>query len=282
MTLRSHCLWLALLLAGCTAPAAQQGGGGIVSTNPCADAILIDLVAPARIAAISHYSQDPAATSIPLEVADRLPSTAGTAEEVIALHPDLVLTSSFTPVSTRTAYERAGLKMLLLDSPVTIEASKAQVMQIATAVGAEARGRALNARIDAAVAAALPRPSPEQGKAKNPSALLFISGDLVNGAGTLLDELLTKAGFHDAAIDYGLAFTGTLPIESIAAHPPRVILSPDVSRTAALRDRVLSRIGADTVEAHFPRNLVNCGGPTIISAITRLAEVRRSLAGRPS
>jgi len=61
-----------------------------------------------------------------------------------------------------------------------------------------------------------------------------------------------------------------------------VILSPDVSRTAALRNRVLSRIGADTVEAHFPRNLVNCGGPTIIPAITRLAEVRRSLAGRPS
>ena len=264
---------LVLLLAGCS-PARAPGGGGIVSTNPCADAILIDLVPANRIAAISHYSQDPGATSIDLSVANRFASTTGTAEEVIALKPDLVLTSSFTPASTRNAYERAGLKTLLLDSPVTIEASKAQVMQIASALGAEARGRALNARIDTAVAAALPL----ERKGKDPSALLFIAGNLVNGSGTLLDELLTKAGFRDAAIDYGLAFTGTLPIETIVAKPPRVILTPGPSRTATLRTRVLARTGANTVEAAFPRTLVNCGGPTIMPAITRLAAIRRSLA----
>ncbi|MDB5704563.1 MAG: transporter substrate-binding protein [Sphingomonas bacterium] len=264
---------LALLLAGCSAPARQHGGGGIVSTNPCADAILIELVPPSRIAAISHYSQDPGATSIPLDIASRFATTSGTAEEVIALEPDLVVTSSFTPASTRNAYARAGLKTLLLDSPVTIEASKAQVMQVAAAVGAEARGRALNALIDRAVSAATP--SVREGG--NPSALLFIAGNLVNGSGTLLDELLTRAGFRDAATDYGLAFTGTLPIETIAAHPPRVILTPGPSRTASLRARVLARTGANTVEAAFPRNLVNCGGPTIIPAITRLAAVRRQL-----
>jgi iron complex transport system substrate-binding protein len=292
---------LVLLIAGCS-PARAPGGGGIVSTNPCADAILIDLVSANRIAAISHYSQDPGASSIDLAVANRFASTTGTAEEVIALKPDLVLTSSFTPASTRNAYARAGLKTLLLDSPVTIEASKAQVMQIATAVGAEERGRALNARIDVAVSSALPRrrpgpswkgggngaqapakadpgsrPMPGKGSEKDPSAVLFIAGNLVNGSGTLLDELLTKAGFRDAAIDYGLAFTGTLPIETIAARPPRVILSPGPSRTATLRTRVLVRTGANTVEAAFPRNLVNCGGPTIIPAITRLAAIRREI-----
>lgn len=268
---------LVLLLAGCSSARAPGDGGiasrTIVSTNPCADAILIELVPASRIAAISHYSQDPGATSIPLDIARRFASTTGTAEEVIALNPDLVLTSSFTPASTRSAYERAGLKTLLLDSPVTIAASKAQVLQIADAVGAAERGRALNARIDRAVTSAT-RPEREAG---NPSALLFIAGDLVNGSGTLLDELLAKAGFRDAAIDYGLAFTGTLPIETIAAKPPRVILTPGPSRTATLRARVLARTGAHTVEAAFPRTLVNCGGPTIIPAITRLAAIRRQL-----
>ena len=269
---------LALLLAGCTAPVAPRAGGGaasmrIVSTNPCADAMLVELVSPDRIAAISHYSQDPAATSMPLDIANRFATTAGTAEEVIALDPDLVLTSSFTPASTRNAYDRAGLKTLLLDSPTTVEASKAQVMQVADAVGEEARGRALNVRIDHALSSALPP------KAKgNPSAILFIGGSLANGSGTLLDELLTRAGFRNAATGYGLAFTGTLPIETIAAHPPRVILTPGPSRTAALRARVLAATGAGTVEAEFPRTLVNCGGPTIIPAITRLAAVRRQVA----
>ena len=229
---------LVLLLAGCSPARAPGGGGGIasqkiVSTNPCADAILIDLVPANRIAAISHYSQDPGATSIPLDVANRFASTTGTAEEVIALNPALVLTSSFTPASTRSAYERAGLKTLLLDSPVTIAASKAQVLQIAEAVGAAERGRALNARIDRAVVSAQPEPGTD-----NPSALLFIAGDLVNGSGTLLDELLATAGFRDAAIDYGLAFTGTLPIETIAAKPPRVILTP---RPVAHRDAARPR-----------------------------------------
>ena len=175
---------LLLALAGCTAPARAPGGGGIVSTNPCADAILIELVPAARIAAISHYSQDPAATSIPIEVARRFRSTAGTAEEVIALAPDLVLTSSFTPASTRNAYARAGLKTLLLDSPTTIDASRTQIAEMAQAVGAPERGRALIERIDRAVAAAVPE------SADRPAALLFIAGNLVNGSGTLLDELL--------------------------------------------------------------------------------------------
>ncbi|GAA0329230.1 ABC transporter substrate-binding protein [Sphingomonas oligophenolica] len=273
---------LVLLLAGCAAPAKPRAGGGalpvrIVSTNPCADAMLVELVSPERIAAISHYSQDPAATSIPLGVANRFATTAGTAEEVIALDPDLVVTSSFTPASTRNAYERAGLKTLLLDSPTTIEASKAQIMQVAKAVGEDARGRVLNARIDRALSLAIPRRRPAKEKG-NPSALLFIGGSLANGSGTLLDELLVRAGFRNAAADYGLAFTGTLPIETIAAHPPRIILTPDASRTAALRTRVLAATGAGTVEAEFPRTLVNCGGPTIIPAVTRLAAIRRQVA----
>jgi iron complex transport system substrate-binding protein len=271
---------LALLLAGCSAPVKPHAGGGvalrIVSTNPCADAMLVELVPPGRIAAISHYSQDPAATSMPIEVANRFATTAGTAEEVIALDPDLVLTSSFTPASTRNAYDRAGLKTLLLDSPATIDASKAQITLVAAAVGEEGRGRMLNTRIDRALASAFsPRPP---GKKLEPSALLFIDGNLASGSGNLLDELLTRAGFGNAAAGYGLAFTGNLPIETIAAHPPRVILTPGQSRTSTLRARVLAATRAGTTEAAFPRTLVNCGGPTIVPAITRLATIRRQVA----
>jgi iron complex transport system substrate-binding protein len=295
---------LACLLAGCAqaqAPAAH--GGGIVSTNPCADAILLRLVPAQRIAAISAYSQDPAASSIPIDLARRFPSTAGTAEEVIALNPALVLTSSFTPQATRDAYARAGLKTLLLDSPTTAAASEAQVLQIADAVGAPERGKLLVAEIERALAQTPPRrrPGPSRKGASNeaqhlsnnrsvtgprptpgmregdPSALLFLSGNLANGSGTLLDELMRRAGLRNAAADYGLSFTGNLPIETIAAHPPRVILSPEIpSRTAALRRRVLAAEGARTIDASFPHQLANCGGPTIIPAIARLAAIRRA------
>jgi len=283
---------LFLTLAGCTQPAAPSRGG-IVSTNPCADAMLVELVPPGRIAAISHYSLEPDASSMPLDVARRFVTTAGTAEEVVGLRPDLVVTSSFTPPATLAAYQRAGLKVLTLDSPTTIAASEAQIRMLAAAVGAPQQGEAMIARIESAVSPSSlprrrpgpsigpvvtgPRPSPGKATGGNPSALLFIAGDLANGSGTLLDELLARAGFRNAAVDYGLRFTGGLPIETIAAHPPRVILAPDASRTAILRTRVLARTGATVTEASFPRRLVNCGGPAIIPALQRLSEIRRSI-----
>lgn len=264
---------LAVLLAGCAAPTRGpvSGGphtGGIVSTNPCADAMLVEL-APERLSAISQYSHDPAATSLPLTVARRFPATAGTAEEVIALRPSLVVTSSFTPLATRDAYQRAGLKTLLLDSPTSVAGSEAQIALIADAVGQGARGKAMIARIEEALARAAPRDA----KAA-PSVLLFIGGTLANGPGNLLDELMARAGLHNAAKDYGLAYTSPVALETIAAAPPALILTPGPSRNATLRTRVLNRMHAGTRYATFARTLINCGGPTIIPAVARLAELR--------
>ncbi|HVI99395.1 MAG TPA: ABC transporter substrate-binding protein [Sphingomonas sp.] len=261
-------LTLLLTLAACTRPAAPTRGG-IVSTNPCADQILVSLVEPERIAAISHYSKDPAASSLPPEVARRYRATSGTAEEVIALRPDLVVTSTFTPAATRAAYERAGLKVLLLDSPTTVAGSKAQIMELARAVDRPGRGQALVARIDEALAATAPH------DAARPSALLYISGDLVTGRNTLLDELMTHVGLRDAAADYGLSHTGRLPLETILEAPPQLIMAPEFStRASAIRSRVLTY---RTRQAVFPRTLVNCGGPTIVPAVEQLAAIRRQI-----
>lgn len=259
---------LALLLLGACAPKATRTGG-IVSTNPCADAMLVELAPWDRIAAISDYSKDPAASSIPADVAKHFAATSGTAEEVIARRPDLVVTSSFTPLATRQAYARAGLKVLTLDSPTSVAASEAQVMQLADALGLHARGIAMVRRIKLALAAAAPTDD------ARPSALLYLSGNLASGGGTLLDELLRRTGFRDAAADYGLQHTGNLPLEAIIERPPDVILMPDLAdRPSVLRADVLqyrSRI------ALFPRDLANCGGPVIGRAAEKLAAIRRQV-----
>ena len=53
----------AILLA-LFASASPAGARRIVSTNPCVDAILMQVADPADIVAISHYSHDPRASSI--------------------------------------------------------------------------------------------------------------------------------------------------------------------------------------------------------------------------
>lgn len=287
----------ALALGACTqAPAARVGG--IVSSNPCADAILVRLVGPDRVSAISHYSHDPGATSLPLEVAKRYSATAGTAEEVIALKPALVLADSFAPAATLAAYRRAGLKTVVLDSPVTVAASIAQVRQVAAAVGARERGEGMVREIESALqtspargggprgarwrgiySAAKPLhqpsvgPPPRAGEVSAPAALFYIVGDLASGSGNLIDELLNRAGLRNAAADYGLAFTGTLPVETLLAKPPGVVISTGEGRSAELRRRLLPKVR----EARFPRTLINCGGPSIPAALARLRAIRASL-----
>ncbi len=244
--------------------------------NPCADAMLLELVPPSRIAAISHYSQAADSTSIPLDVARRFRGNNGTAEEVIGMKPDLVIASSFTAPSTREAFARAGLKVLYIGIPPSIDASKAQVTELAAAVGAPAKGAALNARIDSAVAAA---------RWQGPAAptLLWIGGNLVTGGKTLLDDMLGHAGFSNQAAHYGLTHTAHLPMERVIADPPRVMLAPEGaghdsdSRAAILRKRAIAETGLPVTQAQFPRQLVNCGGPVIPAAMQRLAAIRRSV-----
>jgi iron complex transport system substrate-binding protein len=266
---------LCLAAAGCAAQPSPHGGG-IVSLNPCADAMLVELIPPDHIAAISHYSRDPGASSIAPEVARKFKVNNGTAEEIIALRPDLAIIDSFTSVSTREAFARAGVKTLTLGWVSTIADSKAQVRELAAALDAAPAGEAMVARIDAAVAAAHTDRPPV-------SALLWIGGNTVSGGGTLLDEMMVKAGFSDHAAHYGLQQTGYLPIEHVVVDPPRVMLVPDEagrdasSRAAQMRGWALRRSGANVHQARFDRSLVNCGGPVIAKAMTRLAAIRREV-----
>ncbi|MFM7349954.1 MAG: ABC transporter substrate-binding protein, partial [Erythrobacter sp.] len=121
----------------------------IVSLNPCLDAILVEVAPPAQVLALSHYSRDPGSSSIPAGVAARFGVTGGTAEEVIAARPDLVLASIYIPQPTKAALERAGLKVATFGSPTTVAESLAQVREVAALAGRKAEGEALARRIAA-------------------------------------------------------------------------------------------------------------------------------------
>jgi len=247
----------------------------VVSLNPCVDAVLMQVADPAQIAAISHYSQDPAATSIPLALARRFKATSETAEEVVALAPDLVITGEHVAPSTIAALRRLNVRMLKLPVPETIAQSDAQIRTIAVAIGHEAAGAALVERIDAAVAAAAPPPGIAI------PALVWQGGGLVPGSGTLADELLQRTGFRNLSADYGLKKWDVLPIEYLVDRPPAVLLSVGGSR--GQRDRMLSHPAVAALAGRiavrpFSFRLLQCAGPTIIDAVTRLAAIRASVA----
>ena len=268
---------LALALGACTQAPAREAAPPlprIVSLNPCTDAILAEVADPEQVLALSSYSHDPASSSMDVTVARRFRAVGGTVEEVAALRPDLVLSGNFMAPATRSALERLGSRLELLPIAQTVADSRAQVRRIAALVGHPERGEALIARIDAALVAARPTAGPPV------PALVWQSGGMVPGPETLIADLLVQTGFSNAAAARGLHQADLLPLEQVLADPPRVILTAGSlhgNEDRLLRHPALNALGSSTTRAPLDANLLWCGGPTIIRAAGRLAEIRRAL-----
>lgn len=245
--------------------------------NPCVDTILMEVAEPAQIAAVSHYSHDPRATSVPLNWAMQYPAVSGAAEDIIAVEPDLVIAGPHVSIQTIAALTRLGIPLMQVAVPETVEESKRQISDIAVRIGQPQSGALLNARIDAAMNKA-------NTDARAIPALIWQGSGLVPGQGTLADELLTRTGFRNVSSMLGLKKWDIVSLEQLLSAPPAVLLAgqPNMAAGDADANRMLShpvmrKIGARIQVAHYPSRLLHCGGPIIINSVARLAKVRRSL-----
>jgi iron complex transport system substrate-binding protein len=272
-----------MCLAACTpAPAPAPLAPArptIVSLNPCADAVLAEVADPAQLLAISHYSHDPRSTSMDLATARRFRAVGGTVEEVMALKPDVVVSGTLLAPSTRAAFERLGIRVELVPIATNVAESEAQVRALAAVSGHAERGEAMVAQIDAALAQAAPAP----GEVPVP-ALVWQSGGIVPGQGTLITDLLARTGFASFSAARGMGQADVMPLETLLADPPRVILT--AGDVHGEEDRMLAHPAlaelTGTLRAPFAPSLLYCGGPTIVKAAQRLAEVRAWVRGQPA
>ncbi len=239
----------------------------IVSLNPCADAILAEVTAPGQLLAISRYSHDPRASSMPPAEARRYRTTGGTVEEVLALDPDVVVTGSFLDPATAGAFGRLGVRVATVGIATTVTESEAQVRRLAALAGEPARGEALVGRIARAVVVAH-RPGPPV------TALVWQEGGLVPGPETLVADLLGNSGFASQSAARGLGQGAYLPLEEVLADPPQLVIAAGDER---MQHHPALRRLPGVRYATLPANLLYCGGPTIPRLAERLAALRDGL-----
>src|SRR5579883_2875099 len=79
----------------------------IMSLKLCTDELLMDLVPPSRIASITYLSRDQAFLKTWPEAA-HLDVNHNSPEEVLAAHPDLVLSDNFTSPMMRRLLSQSG------------------------------------------------------------------------------------------------------------------------------------------------------------------------------
>jgi iron complex transport system substrate-binding protein len=219
--------WIAAaVLIAISGQAAASPPQRIMSLKICTDELLLGLVPASRIASVTFLSREKAGLKFWPQAAN-IPVNHGTAEEILQLHPDLILTDPFMAPSLRPLLAKTGARIVEVPPAENFDQIRKVTRLVAKAVGEEARGEALIAKMDYDLKVL---------EARRPKKPLTVAGwgtgGYVPGSGGLFDTMLTAAGARN--VERG-AF-GYYDVESLIAASPDVLVYGDTySGTTSLR-----------------------------------------------
>jgi iron complex transport system substrate-binding protein len=230
------------LSASPAALAATSSPLKVASLNLAADEVLVDLLPPERLVAVTSFADDASMSN----VAGRVPQGAARfpradVERLIALAPDLVVISQYTDADVQRQLERAGLRLHRMQGLETLAGFREAVLGLGRAVGEEAAARTLVERYDRTLAEVerrlrgAPRPR-----------VLYWANPMTAGADTAIGTLIECAGAVNVGREIGV--TGIAPAgaeRAFVADPDVVLLGrwPGV-REALLAHPLLSQLRA--------------------------------------
>ena len=256
--MRGKIVIAALCLLGLTG-AAPAPPRRIVSLNTCADQYVLALADPGQIAALSPYGHDPE-LSAAVAKARHFRTLKRPAEEVLAIRPDLLI--GFPDGAGGVVGAPQGRwRKLGLASADSFAMIREQIRQVAAAVGHPARGEALIAGMERDLAA-LPR------SRRGGVAAYYQRRGYMTGTGTLVDELMRRAGLANLAEKLGKPALAQVPLEEMIAARPDYLIVEEGSEaivdqgTEMLHHPVLRSIPRIRV----PQAWTVCGGPAYVQA----------------
>lgn len=237
----------------------------IVSLNLCSDQYLVELADRDQIAGLSRNAADPQMSAVASRVGG-IHILRDSAEDLLVLKPDLVLG---LPAYRGGMLKRAGLadaRTVDLTYATTYAGIVAEIRQVALAVGHPARGEALIARMNRDLAV-LPR-----GRSAGVAADYQRRGYLT-GTGTLIDELMTRAGLTNLAGKLGKPALSQMSLEElIAARPDYLIVEAGADRVRDQGTEMLHHpLLKDIPRLRLPEAWTVCGGPAYVNAARSLA-----------
>lgn len=264
---------LALLGLVSRAAVADPGPQHVMSLSMCTDELLLELLPPERIASVTYYSRDPS-NSYQWPQAAKVRINWGTAEEVLAEKPDLVLAGTYTTPAARSVLKKLRWPLLEVAPAVNFDQIRAVTRQVAHALRRDSFGESLIAKMDSTL---------QELAASKPRQIIRVAawgeGGSIPGRGTLFDAILAAAGGVNiaATLDGGI-YTSFEVEQLIAAHPDVLAYASNVADTPGLNTelaqhplirRLYSRRGVT-----YPGALYSCG---VVESAAAAAALRASL-----
>jgi iron complex transport system substrate-binding protein len=264
----------ALACASACAPlapaAADDALPTVASINLCADQLVLEIAQPKQILSVSWLAADPHESLFATQ-AQRYALNYGTAEELLALRPDVVIAGTYTSPFSRALLQRLGRRVVELAPELSLADIERNVRLVAAAVGRTERGEELVAALRADVdRVAAHRP------VRKLATVVVRPGGFTVGAGSLADELIALAGLRNVAAEQGLDRWGSLSMETLLRSSPELIVltgyrnaQPSLANTV-LQHPALGRLGVERPTVTVPAALWSCGLPRSIDSAALL------------
>ena len=232
----------ATLLALVLAALAGTGGAAplrVASLNLTADELLVEMLPPEQLVAVTRWADDPDMSSVVgrvPEAAVRLPRAD--LERLIELRPDLVVVSEYTDADFLRLLEKSGLRHHRLSGLASLEGIRAAIASLGQAVGTPQAAARLVARMDLVLGSLEKRLA---GAAR--PRVLYWADPHTAGTGTAIGALIAAAGAVNVGGELGLHGIVPLSAEPAYTADPDVFLVTKGSgaRDSLLRHPLLSR-----------------------------------------
>jgi len=150
------------------------------------------------------------------------------AEGILSLNPTVVIGKEQAgPITVLDQIREAGVPVVIVQEPQTIEAPTLKIAAVAAALGVPAAGEELVVKARASIDAAIARAATSTSK---PTVMfLYVRGggtQLIGGKGSVADAMIEAAGGVDAGSAAGIAYFMPVTAEAIVAAQPEVIMLP--------------------------------------------------------
>lgn len=256
-------LWAATTHPVTKAPAVPQR---IVSINLCADQLVLALADRGQIAGLTRNATD-TEMSGEAAAARGLPRLSNSAEQILAIEPDLIVGMPASRSGALAALPSQTYPLLDLNTANTLDEIYTSVRQTAAAVGHPARGDALIARMQSELAG-LPKPG------KGRVAAYYQRRGYMTGTGTLIDELMTRVGLVNLAGKLGKPPLSQLSLEEmIAAQPDYLIVESATDIVTDQGSEMLHHPAIkDIPRISVPQAWTVCGSPAYTQAARSMAD----------
>ncbi len=248
----------------------------VITTNICIDSLVVALIGTENLVAVSALADDDRYSHISDKVKD-LQKVTFNAEMIYALDPSLVLASNFSSAKTKSALEKLGVNVRLINFARSIKDIEKNIFTLGKLLNAESRAQELTRLLKS------PRVSIKN--IKQLIALQYSTNRFVHGYNSLISSIIIRSGFKSYSEFLGFNEGRYISAEALVKSAPDVlILDGDKSFSnksgSPIYHPALLKAKSKTKALFIDTKHWSCGTPKVVNLITSLSFEYMKLVGQ--